>query len=140
VAQPLSGQRRAGPGGSRPLGTAPRGGSRGRGDRDADTAAEEKLAVTHWSTRLLAAELKISHKTVARAWKAYGIKPWKAQSFRFSIDPELVGKVTDICGLYLGTNADIPANAIWNARTSLYGVQRVQCPTDIRSVRGIQTH
>ena len=72
----------------------------------------KKLAVTHWSTRLLAAELKISHKSVARAWKAYGIKPWKAESFRFSTDPELIGKVTDICGLYLGTNADIPANAI----------------------------
>ncbi len=27
-------------------------------------------------------------------------------------DPELVGKVTDICGLYLGTNAEVPTNAI----------------------------
>lgn len=72
----------------------------------------KRLGVTHWSTRLLAAELKISHKSVARAWKAYGIKPWKAESFRFSTDPELVGKVTDICGLYLGTHADLPANAI----------------------------
>jgi len=25
----------------------------------------------------------------------------QAESFRFSTDPELVGKVTDICGLYL---------------------------------------
>ncbi|MHB1290461.1 IS630 family transposase [Georgenia sp.] len=76
------------------------------------TPPPKKLAVTHWSSRLLAAQLKISHKTVARAWKAYGIKPWKAESFRFSTDPELVGKVTDVCGLYLGTNADLPANAI----------------------------
>ena len=38
----------------------------------------KKFAVTHWSTRLLAGELKTSHKTVARAWKAYGIRPWKA--------------------------------------------------------------
>lgn len=72
----------------------------------------KRLAVTHWSTRLLAAQLKTSHKTVARAWRAYGIKPWKAESFRFSTDPELAGKVTDICGLYLGTHDDIPANAI----------------------------
>lgn len=76
------------------------------------TPPPKKLAVTHWSSRLLAAELNLSHKTVTRAWKAYGIKPWKAESFRFSTDPELVGKVTDICGLYLGTNSDIPANAI----------------------------
>lgn len=71
-----------------------------------------RLGVTHWSSRLLAAELKISHKSVTRAWKAYGIKPWKAESFRFSTDPELVGKVTDICGLYLGTNQDVPDSAI----------------------------
>jgi transposase len=76
------------------------------------TPPPKKLGVTHWSTRLLAGQLKIGNTTVARAWRAYGIKPWKAESFRFSTDPELVGKVTDICGLYLGTHADIPANAI----------------------------
>jgi transposase len=72
----------------------------------------KSLGVTHWSTRLLAERLKTSNTSIARAWRSYGIKPWKAESFRFSTDPELVGKVTDICGLYLGTNADIPANAI----------------------------
>ena len=34
-----------------------------------------KLGVTHWSSRLLAAQLKIGNATVARAWRAYGIKP-----------------------------------------------------------------
>ena len=68
----------------------------------------KKLGVTHWSSRLLAARLKVSNTTIARAWRAYGIKPWKAESFRFSTDPELVGKVTDICGLYLAP----PENAI----------------------------
>lgn len=42
----------------------------------------------------------------------YGVKPWKAESFRFSTDPELVGKVTDNCGLYLCINEHVPANAI----------------------------
>jgi len=68
----------------------------------------KKLGVTHWSTRLLGERLKVSNTTIARAWRAYGIKPWKAESFRFSTDPELVGKVTDICGLYLAP----PQNAI----------------------------
>jgi transposase len=68
----------------------------------------KKLGVTHWSTRLLARRLGVSDYTVAKAWRAYGIKPWRAESFRFSADPELVGKVTDICGLYLAP----PANAI----------------------------
>lgn len=68
----------------------------------------KKLGVTHWSSRLLADRLKISNTSVARAWRSYGVKPWKAESFRFSTDPELVGKVTDICGLYLAP----PENAI----------------------------
>lgn len=59
----------------------------------------KKLGVTHWSTRLLAERLKVSNTSIARAWPAYGIKPWKAESFRFSTDPKLIGKVTDICGL-----------------------------------------
>ena len=57
---------------------------------------------------MLAQRLKISNTSVARAWRAYGVRPWKAESFRFSTDPELVGKVTDICGLYLAP----PENAI----------------------------
>uniref|UniRef100_UPI000A7E2222 IS630 family transposase n=1 Tax=Millisia brevis TaxID=264148 RepID=UPI000A7E2222 len=64
--------------------------------------------MTHWSTRLLASRLGISDASVARVWRAYGIKPFRAESFRFSTDPELVGKVTDICGLYLHP----PQNAI----------------------------
>ena len=68
----------------------------------------KSLGVTHWSSRLLAARLKVSASTVVTAWRAYGIKPWRAESFRFSTDPELVGKVTDICGLYLAP----PENAI----------------------------
>lgn len=72
----------------------------------------KKLGVTHWSSRLLAERLGISNTTVARAWRSYGIKPWKAESFRFSTDPELVGKVTDICGLYLGVHEDVPESAV----------------------------
>lgn len=76
------------------------------------TPPPRSLGVTHWSTRLLAPRLGVSPATVARAWRAYGIKPWKAESFRFSTDPELVGKVTDVVGLYLGTNQDVATDAI----------------------------
>ena len=60
-----------------------------------------KLGVTHWSARLLAAQLGISFATVARVWRAWGLKPWKAETFKFSTDPELEAKVRDIVGLYL---------------------------------------
>jgi transposase len=66
------------------------------------------LGVTHWSSRLLANRLGISHVTIAEAWKRYGVKPWKAETFRFSTDPELEAKVTDVIGLYLAP----PENAI----------------------------
>jgi transposase len=68
----------------------------------------KRLGVTHWSSRLLAARLRVSNTTVARAWRAYGVQPWRAETFKFSTDPELVGKVTDVVGLYLAP----PDNAI----------------------------
>ena len=61
----------------------------------------KKLGVTHWSSRLLADRLGIGNATVARAWRDYGIQPWRAETFKFSTDPELVAKVTDVVGLYL---------------------------------------
>ncbi len=61
----------------------------------------EKLGVTHWSSRLLAAELGISNVTVAKVWREYGLQPWRTQTFKFSTDPELEVKVRDVVGLYL---------------------------------------
>ena len=61
----------------------------------------ESLGVTHWSTRLLAGQLGISNYTVAKAWQAWGIKPWRRETFKFSTDPELEAKVHDVVGLYL---------------------------------------
>jgi transposase len=36
-------------------------------------APPDRLAVTHWSTRLLAAQLGIGDATVARAWRRYHV-------------------------------------------------------------------
>jgi hypothetical protein len=59
------------------------------------------LGVTPWSSRLLAQRLGVSHVTIAEAWKQFGVKPWKAETFKFSTDPELEAKVTDVVGLNL---------------------------------------
>ena len=61
----------------------------------------KKLGVTHWSTRLLARQLGISDATAAKAWRDYRVQPWRAETFKFSTDPELVAKVVDVVGLYL---------------------------------------
>jgi len=66
------------------------------------------LGVTHWSARLLAAELKISFATVARIWRKWDLQPWRTTTFKFSTDPELDAKIRDVIGLYL----DPPEKAV----------------------------
>ena len=66
------------------------------------------LGITHWSSRLLARHLGIGDATVARAWRAYRIQPWRRETFKFSTDPELEAKVRDVVCLYLAP----PENAI----------------------------
>jgi transposase len=61
----------------------------------------ERLGVTHWSSRLLGAELGISHVWIGKIWRRWGLQPWKSETFKFSTDPELEAKVRDVVGLYL---------------------------------------
>jgi transposase/DNA-binding CsgD family transcriptional regulator len=72
------------------------------------TPPPKSLGVTHWSSRLLGARLKVANSTIARAWRDYGIQPWRTGSFRFSTDPQLEAKVVDVVGLYLAP----PENAV----------------------------
>jgi transposase len=89
----------------------------------------KRYGVTHWSTRLLGKHLGIGDATVAVIWREAGIQPWRAASFRFSTDPELVGKVTDVVGLYLTptwyqlNRADAEAAPV-SGRALLSGVRR----------------
>jgi len=56
---------------------------------------------THWSTRTLAKEMDVSHMTVQRIWKKANLQPHRVETFKYSNDPDLVAKVTDVVGLYL---------------------------------------
>ena len=56
---------------------------------------------THWSTRGLAAKHGISHTTVREIWRAFGLKPWREDSFKVSPDPDLVEKIRDLVALYM---------------------------------------
>ena len=65
-----------------------------------------ELGVTHWSSRLLAEHLRrcgtaVSHDSITRLWKRFGIQPWRSETFKFSTDPALQAKVRDVVGLYL---------------------------------------
>jgi transposase len=56
---------------------------------------------THWSSRELAKKHGISHTTVREIWRAFGLKPWRSDSFKISPDPDLVEKIRDLVGLYM---------------------------------------
>ena len=104
-------------GGIAALDDAPRSGARPTIDQDKRdellvatlTPPPEKLGITHWSSRLLARHVGgISHMTVARLWREWGVQPWRLETFKFSTDPELEAKVKDVVGLYLNP----PENAV----------------------------
>jgi len=63
---------------------------------------------THWSSRSLAKDLGLSQSAVGRIWKAFGLRPDRAESFSLSKDPQFIEKVRDIVGLYMAP----PENAL----------------------------
>ncbi len=68
-----------------------------------DGRPPERLGITHWSARFLAAELGISFATVARIWRKWDIQPHRIETFKFSTDPELEAKIRDVVGPVPGT-------------------------------------
>jgi transposase len=70
------------------------------------TTPPPELGVTHWSSRRLADWLqrrgtRVSHDSISRLWRRFGIQPWRCETFKFSTDPELEAKLRDVVGLYL---------------------------------------
>jgi transposase len=56
---------------------------------------------THWSSRAVADRVGVSKSTVLRVWRDHDLQPHRTRGFKFSTDPELEAKVTDVIGLYL---------------------------------------
>ena len=56
----------------------------------------------------MAKRVGLSHMTVSRIWRAFGLQPHRAETFKLSPDPLLVEKVRDIVGLYMNP----PDNAL----------------------------
>jgi transposase len=80
---------------------------------------------THWSTRKMARSAGLSHSTVGRVWRAFGLKPHLTQSFKISPDPQLVAKIRDIVGLYMHP----PQNAVvfcFDEKSQIQALERAQ--------------
>jgi transposase len=56
---------------------------------------------THWSTRSMAKEVRLTQTAVSRIWRAFGLQPHRQDTFKLSKDPLFVEKVHDVVGLYL---------------------------------------
>jgi len=67
----------------------------------ATTMSRPPRGMTHWSSRAVAEQVGVSQTTVCRVWRAHRLQPHRTRSFKFSDDPDLVRKVTDVIGLYL---------------------------------------
>jgi transposase len=65
------------------------------------TLSERPEGATHWSLRTMARASGLSATTVGRAWRAFGLRPHRAETFKLSTDPLFAEKVRDIVGLYL---------------------------------------
>jgi transposase len=66
-----------------------------------DTLESTPENATHWSRAMMAQRSGLSASTIGRIWKAFDLKPHRADAFKLSNDPLFVEKVYDICGLYL---------------------------------------
>src|SRR5215211_2154302 len=56
---------------------------------------------THWSRAKMAQRSGLSRSSIGRIWRAFELKPHRAETFKLSTDPLFVDKVFDIVGLYL---------------------------------------
>jgi transposase len=72
------------------------------------TLEQKPNDATHWSTRSMARAMGMSQTSISLIWRAFGLQPHRAESFKLSTDPLFVEKVRDVVGLYL----DPPERAV----------------------------
>ena len=56
---------------------------------------------THWTRSKMAERTGLSKSSIGRIWKAFELKPHRADTFKLSNDPLFIEKVYDVVGLYL---------------------------------------
>ena len=92
----------------------------------ADTLhAEPPDGAVCWSTRALAARHGVGKDIVARVWRERGLRPWLADVFKLSADPDFEAKLHDVIGLYL----DPPERAVvfsFDEKTQIQALDRTQ--------------
>ena len=95
---------------------------------------------THWSTRTMAARYGVGKGTVARVWKARGLRPWRTETLKLSNDPHFEEKLVDVVGLYM----DPPERAVVlcvDEKSQIQALERSQRSLPLKPGRaGTLTH
>ena len=72
------------------------------------TLTDPPVEATHWTASMMAVAVGISESAVRRIWRSHGLQPHRFRQFKISSDPNFIGKLRDVVGLYV----DPPAHAI----------------------------
>jgi transposase len=95
---------------------------------------------THWTGALMAKAAGVSVSSVQRIWRAHGLQPHRVRQFKLSNDPNFIGKLRDVVGLYV----DPPAHAMVlsiDEKSQIQALDRTQPGLPLKKGRaGTMTH
>ena len=104
------------------------------------TMEEPPREATHWTGGAMAEAAGVSISSVQRIWRAHGLQPHRVRQFKLSNDPDFVGKLRDIVGLYV----DPPAHAVVlsvDEKSQIQALDRTQPGLPLKKGRaGTMTH
>ena len=104
------------------------------------TLTDPPVEATHWTASMMAAAVHISESAIRRIWRSHGLQPHRFRQFKLSSDPNFVGKLHDVVGLYV----DPPAHAIVlsvDEKSQIQALDRTQPGLPIKKGRmGTMTH
>ena len=104
------------------------------------TLTDPPVEATHWTALMMAVAVGISESAVRRIWRCHGLQPHRYRRFKLSNDPNFVGKLRDVVGLYV----DPPAHAIVlsvDEKSQIQALDRTQPGLPMKKGRlGTMTH
>jgi transposase len=104
------------------------------------TLKRPRPGYTHWTTRDLAREAKVSHMTVHRIWRGHALQPHRVETFKFTTDPKAEEKIRDIVGLYLNPPTQAVVLSL-DEKTQIQALNRTQPLLPLRpGLPARQTH
>ena len=104
------------------------------------TTQQTPINATPWSTRTMAEAAGTTQSMVSRVWRAHGLKPHLARTFKLSNDPRFIEKLHDVVGLYLNPPEHALVLSV-DEKSQIQALDRTQPSLPIKRGRcATQTH